>query len=248
MPTTCTPRRGRAAGPSLTETAPTKILRRRLILGELTLGDLVKLEDRGNVQGGLAHVIETYAMAFLASTLLVDQADEEASYVKYWQFLHDRPTWQQAFEDAFGIGIEDFYKAFEEQLPSQISSHVDQVTIQILWPDMETNPPIPGEFLSILMSNVREEQNQPMSWRPDSSQFPPYFTIRYFAGFTWSATVSLWWSDDQITEHLLGWYKDGELTDQPAEATLMKFTGSYSIEWTLPAHPNTLPRLRTETR
>ena len=43
----------------------------------------------------------------------------------------------------------DFYKAFEEQLPSQMSSRVDQVTIQMLWPDMETNPPIPGEFLSI---------------------------------------------------------------------------------------------------
>ena len=185
-----------------------------------------------------------YTLSFVAVLFLAEQAEED-SYVEFWRLSGERSTWEQAFEEAFGIGVNDFYKAFEEQLPSQMSSRVDQVTIQMLWPDMETNPPIPGEFLSIkYVGKVFREQNQLFSWFTIPSQFPPYFTILYPAGLTWSVVVSLWWSDDQITEHLLGWYKDGELTDQRAEATPMKFTGS-SIEWTLPAHPNTLPRLRT---
>ncbi len=215
--------------------------------GALTLGDLVKLEDRGNVQGGLAHPNDTYAMAFLASTLLVDQADEEASYVKYWQFLHDRPTWQQAFEEAFGIGVDDFYKAFEEWLPSQIAAF-ENVTINVLWPDMEANPPILGERLSIGYDELFLEEGQHIQWLTTAYHSTAHFTIMYPAGIIWSVTVSLWWSDDQITKHRLGWYKDGELTDQYAEATPIKFTGSYSIDWKLPAHPNTLPRLESRPR
>ena len=71
----------------------------------------------------------------------------------------------------------------------------------------------------------------------------------YPAGAIGRAVMGLWWSDDQIERHLLGWYKDGELTDQRGEATPIEFIGSsYSLEWALPAHPNTLPRLGTRPR
>ena len=66
------------------------------------------------------HPIYTYAMAFAASLLLVELSEKEDSYVKYWQLLRDRSTWQQAFHEAFGMGIEEFYRAFEDWLPPRL--------------------------------------------------------------------------------------------------------------------------------
>ena len=168
------------------------------------------------------------------------------------KLLGESTNWQQAFDGAFGIGVDDFYDAFEEWLPSQIPSF-DQVTIQILWPDMEANPPIRGEFLYLFWEDFSwEENSDPASFASGSRErwnVPLYLTITYSAGAIGTAVISLWWSDDQITSYLLGWYKDGELTDQRGEATPIQFTGASSdIDWTLPAHPNTLPRLKCEQR
>ena len=192
-----------------------------------------------------------YPLSFVAALFLAEQAEED-SYVEFWKLLGEHSTWQQAFEEAFGTGINDFYMAFEEWLPSQIPSY-DQVTIQMFWPDMEANPPIPGEFLYLWTEGLSWGGNSnPDGWWLTGSRgpwtLPLILTFTYPAGGAGMAIFTLWWSDDQITEHLLGWYKDGELTDQPTQATPVEFTGSESIEWTLPAHPNTLPRLKTRTR
>ena len=72
-------------------------------------------------------------------------------------------------------------------------------------------------------------------------------TVSYL-GDMGTVNLSLWWSNDEITEHLLGWYRDGELTDDPAEATAVRLAGSYDLNWRLPANPNTLPRLDSGTR
>ena len=223
--------------------SPYRDMAQAIDLGALTLGDLVKLEDRGNVQGGLAHPIFTYAMAFLASTLLVDQADEEASYVKYWQFLHDRPTWQQAFEDAFGIGIEDFYETFEEWLPTQLPSFA-YLFISLHWPGKDA---LASDTLNRLRWNLEVA--------PDLTTLPRRGSvgwggqrISYASGTSWTSYLSLWWRSDSCTRNLLGWYKDGELTDREAEATPVDFPGvSSSLEWALPAQPDNLPRLSQET-
>ena len=222
---------------------------------ELNYGDLARTAEYSNVRCTFSEIYY-YALSFVAAKFLAEQASENA-YVEFWKLLGENSTWQQAFEAAFGIGVDDYYDEFEEWLPSQIPAF-DQVTIQMLWPDMEANPPIVGEFLYIYWGNYDED----VTWEENSdpSRFstgskgqwtdPLYLTITYTAGAVGTAAaISLWWSDDQITRYNLGWYKDGELTDQRAEATPIEFTGvSRDIQWMLPAHPNTLPRLDTSFR
>ena len=104
--------------------------------GVMTPETLEWLADLGNFRNGCdIHPIYVYAMAFAGADLLVGQAEED-SYARYWQLLQDRPTWQQAFEEAFGLGIEDFYAAFEEWLPAQLPSSV-QLSVQLRWPGKE---------------------------------------------------------------------------------------------------------------
>ena len=218
--------------------------------GALTFGDLVNLEDQGNLQGGLAHPLFTYPMAFLASTLLVDQADEGGSIVNYWQLLHDRPTWQQAFVEAFGIGIEDFYETFEEWLPSQLPLRA-YLSVWLRWPGRDTqasdtlNPllwktTVVPEFTTDSPSGIASSGGTSADGANIIS-YPSETTIR--------AYLSLRWESDSCTENILGWYKDGELTDQKGEATVVEFPDiSSSLEWELPAQPDNLPRLSQQTR
>ena len=217
----------------------------------LNYGDLARTADFADARCTFGE-FHFYALSFVAAKFLAEQAPENA-YVEFWKLLGESTNWQQAFEGAFGIGVDDFYDAFEEWLPSQIPSY-DQVVIQMLWPDMEANPPIVGEFLYLgwgdYLENVSWEENSRPSHFSTGSRgpwaVPLHLTITYDAGaIGTAAAIELWWSDDQITRYLLGWYKGGELTDQRGEATPIQFIGaSYDIEWMLPAHPNTLPRLR----
>ena len=222
---------------------------------ELNYDDLARTAEYSDARCTFGEIYY-YALSFVAAKFLAEQASENA-YVEFWKLLGENSTWQQAFEAAFGIGVDDYYDEFEEWLPSQIPAF-DQVTIQMLWPDMEANPPIVGEFLYLYWGDYLED----VSWEDDSDRWPfatgskgqwtdpLYLTITYTAGAVGTAdAISLWWSDDQITRYLLGWYKDGELTDQRAEATPIEFTGvSRDIQWMLPAHPNTLPRLESALR
>ena len=105
--------------------------------GIMTLGELERLATLATFRDGSRRLnpIYVYAMAFAGSYFLVDQAEED-SYVQYWKLLHDRSTWQQAFEEAFSIGIEGFYEAFEEWLPSQLPSAVN-LLVWLRWPGKE---------------------------------------------------------------------------------------------------------------
>ena len=217
--------------------------------GVMTPGTLEWLADFGNFRNGCdIHPIYVYAMAFAGADLLVGQAEED-SYAQYWQLLHDRPTWQQAFEEAFGLGIEDFYAAFEEWLPSRLPSYV-QLSVWLRWPGKEA---LSREVLGPLAWSttvapdiVTRPSFGNMSWGGISTDGA--HTITSNAGAPWTGYLSLWWQSDACTEHLLGWYKDGELTDQRTDATLVEFPGrSSSLEWTLPARPDMLPRLSEET-
>ena len=86
--------------------------------GVRTLSDLPKLENRKNMQGEFVEF--NYSMAFLATRLLIEQSKDKASYVRFWQQISHHSTWQQAFEVAFGISIENFYDVFEEWLFARI--------------------------------------------------------------------------------------------------------------------------------
>ncbi len=217
--------------------------------GSLKIGDLEKISDYRTFRCTFSNLY-SYALSFAASTFLVEQSGED-SYVNYWKLLQDRPTWQQAFEESFGIGVNDFYKAFDEWLPSQLPSRV-RLSIQMLWPGIES----PGTTWRFLYLNIENwgiwENTRPsplFTGNTGKSRLPFYLTFQYPAGAIGTGYLSLWWSDDQCTAYLLGWYKDGALTDQREEATLVEFTGiSSSIAWTLPGHPDTLPRLEERER
>ena len=88
-----------------------------------------------------------YALGFAGTAFLLEQAAED-SYVKYWKLLGERPTWQQAFEEAFSIDINDFYSAFDEWLPSQLPPAEIELKITLRWPNFE---PLTSTATSISM-------------------------------------------------------------------------------------------------
>ena len=52
-----------------------------------------------------------FDLAALAAELLASQSSERA-LIRYWTLLGPDITWQQAFQDAFGVTIDDFYTRF----------------------------------------------------------------------------------------------------------------------------------------
>ena len=216
--------------------------------GSAASGDLKKMGDLQNLLCAFPGPY-AYALSFVASLFLVEQAGED-SYVEYWRLVGERPTWQQAFEEAFGIGVNDFYRSFEEWLPSQLLSEA-QLKLQMRWPDMETGPQS-WEFLYIEIDPTFQDPPEIVSYGSGwtgLSGLPLYMIVSYPAGLVGAGPVSLWWSDDQCTEHLLGWHKDGELTDRREDATAVELTGqSAIIDWNIPGHPDTLPHLEERKR
>ena len=195
--------------------------------------------------GCVVHPIYTYSIAFAGADLLVEKAGE-SSIVEFWQLLQERPTWQQAFEEAFGMGIEEFYVLFDEWLPDQLPSYV-QLFVWLDWPGKET---MPREVLGPLVWNISVNPVEITSalafWGGASTNGAR--TILFHPGKSWTGTLNLTFDTDECTRHILGWYKDGELTDQRTEATVVEFSGeSSNLDWTIPARPDTLPRLQ-ETR
>ena len=196
--------------------------------------------------GYTLHPIYTYSLAFAGAHLLVEKAGED-SVVEFWKLLQQRPNWQQAFWEAFGMGIEDFYNSFDEWLPDQLPSYA-QFSVWLHWPDKEA---LPEDVLHPLrwQSTVDPEDmiRSPAGLRWGGSTAEGAHTIIYAAGESWTGKLGLWFQTDQCTKHLLGWYKDGELTDQRVKATVVEFPGeSSNLDWTIPARPDTLPQLQEE--
>ena len=55
---------------------------------------------------------ETVALGFLATESLAEDAGDEAVF-EYYRLLPSSASWQEAFEEAFGTSVADFYVAFE---------------------------------------------------------------------------------------------------------------------------------------
>ena len=207
-----------------------------------------KLTESNFRDGHLVHPIYANSIAFAGAHFLVGEAGED-SVVEFWRLLQQRPTWQQAFEEAFGMSIEDFYDSFEEWLPDQLPSQV-QLSVWLHWQGKEALPP---EVLNRIrwatavdIENFITSPPGNVSWGGSNEEGA--HTIVYGAGERWTGTLSLTFETDQCTRQLLGWYKDGELTDQAKEATVVQFSGESSdLDWTIPARPDTLPILQ-ETR
>ena len=193
-----------------------------------------------------------YALGFAGTAFLLEQAAED-SYVKYWKLLWERPTWQQAFEEAFSIDINDFYSAFDEWLPSQLPPAEIELKIPLRWPNFE---PLTSSYLNFdadWIGDITAEGHifteGDFGHRSTIVGEADFVSVVYTEGAVGTAYLSLWYTPDDIcTDHLLGWYKDGELTSSREDATPFRFTGRAGITvWNLPGHPDTLPRLEQRT-
>ena len=188
-----------------------------------------------------------YTFGFVASVFLVERAEED-SYIRYWRLLGERPTWQQAFEEAFGIDIDDFHKAFDVWIVSQLPPPQIELKIQLRWPEFEPLDRTQGGLhidFTVLDPNVEFASRGTIAEETD------YVSVVYTEGIVWTAYLALWYRhyDDACTDHLLGWYKDGELTNSREDATPFTFTGTPGTTvWYLPGQPDTLPSLEEQTR
>ena len=201
----------------------------------------------------------SYAMSFAASVFLVEQlpqVEEEDALVSFWELLANRP-WEQAFEESFGMSAEDFYQAFDAWLPTQLPS-VHLIVNQMRYLEDQSlialdrtgwvDPSSSHQLLMGLLLSPHDATSHTIRAKAASTNFvlkfhgDPFRTAKVGLKLLELGTTP----SDQCN-HLLGWYKDGKLTDQLEEATLVEFTEtSTSLEWTLPAHPSKLPRKRLE--
>ncbi len=210
-----------------------------------SLGDLAEelraIED-DSVFRGVEH---SYPLSFLGALFLVEEASKnEGGYVDFWRFLHDRPDWRHAFEDAFGLTTEEFYAAFGEWIDTRIPDLASvRYKLQLRW----DGPTITGQGVPL----VKLENSAWVTTSLTTSSDPDgVFYVIYSRGDTGASVLSLWWQEtDWCTEHLLGYFKDGGLTTDRNEATRVKFTGeSEDAEWRLPTHPGALPRVDGQCR
>ena len=215
--------------------------------GDLNIRDLARIEDYRTFVCTFSDNY-AYPLSFAAATFLASQTEPD-SYVDYWRLLGQRATWQDAFEEAFAIGADDFYEAFDRWLPSQLLAQV-QLRLNLRWPDME-NQPQSWRFLYLSVDwdgNPFPGRTVSTGWT-GLSGLPLHMTTTYEEGRQSTGYLSLWWSDDQCVTHLLGWYAEGTLTRRREDATPVEFIGERRVlEWNLPAHPDTLPRYEQQRR
>ena len=221
--------------------------------GEISLEETTREEDYRSLGCSFGDQY-VYAMGFAASLYLLEQAGAgEDSYVRYWSLLGARPTWQQAFEEAFGIGVDDFFRGFSEWLPAQLPPPRVAFRLQFRWAGIDSQ----HLLTSFLFPRVEAADGRRLydylsastGWYGDSDL--PTAVVEYAQDAVGTGYLALWWYDrsDLCTEHLLGWYKDGELTSRREDATPVQFTGrSETIEWSLPGNPDVLPRLEERTK
>ena len=90
---------------------PDQIRDRKITSARLTA---VPLRDLGTIEGpdDPPNWVEA-ALGFLAVDWLVTRASEPALF-EYYRLLPTSDSWEEAFEGAFGITIDDFHAAFEE--------------------------------------------------------------------------------------------------------------------------------------
>ena len=79
-------------------------------LAELTAQPLRSLRTYADMDGAGWRVWDS--LTFLAVEWLADHAGEPALF-EYYRLLPSSRSWQEAFAGAFGIGVDDFYAAFE---------------------------------------------------------------------------------------------------------------------------------------
>ena len=91
-------------------------------------------ETPGNEDDNLAHDLEAmearpefaarpynYHLSFVATVFLIAELDTpDRAWLTFWTLLDGELHWQDAFEEAFGIALNDFYSAFGEWVDSGV--------------------------------------------------------------------------------------------------------------------------------
>lgn len=181
-----------------------------------------------------------YTLSTAASKLLVEEVSEsEDGHVNYWKLLGQGLSWQQAFEEAFGLSTEEFYEAFRQFSKSVPEVPMVVFTARASWPESDGAP---GGTL-----NAQVYWLGPNTWSTvtyNNIADPGLTTMYLPEGFVSYAVIRLWWQPVHgPCIYFLGWYKeDGGLTTRRFQATWVEFNGgSFHIDLDLPAHPSTLP-------
>ena len=100
------------------------------------------------------------ALSFLAAEWLADHAGERA-LLEYFRLLPPLDTWQEAFERAFGLTVDDFYERFEEYRALLAAGWQQRVSADALLPhltDDEVRPVL--VFLGDVPATTRETLEQ----------------------------------------------------------------------------------------
>ena len=84
--------------------------RRQEAAALLRAGELRPLRAFETVEGDAERI--HYQLGFLAADRLADRAGVEA-LAGYYRRLPSSDSWQEAFEGAFGIAVDEFYESFE---------------------------------------------------------------------------------------------------------------------------------------
>ena len=84
-----------------------------------------------------------YGYVFVAVELLVAQAGPEAIF-DYYVSLRTENTWQQAFESAFGMTVEEFYQLFDERRSAGFLGPILPMLIPEQFSDLLQDPSLPS--------------------------------------------------------------------------------------------------------
>ena len=169
-----------------------------------------------------------YSLSFLAVEWLVQHSSVEA-LVNYYKMLPQHDTWQAAFENAFGIALDEFYDSFEEYRSSLVE---DRYRIEgvVLGPTGE-----PLEGIGIWAWQGKRENSGSGETEPDGTFYivvpEGSFTLDIYTDFKAGCTF-------------VGWYDGagGLATERSRAATVVVDDASVEgIEIRLPDYPYRLP-------
>ena len=218
--------------------------------GELfdPFSDLAKTVSYSDAQCTFGHFY-FYALSFVASQYLAEASTTpHDNYVEFWRLLGEMPMWEDAFNEAFGITFQDLVQGFPEWLAPRLPEY-SQVAVQITWPDMDTNPLVRWETFSLILDDVTTDMGN-AQWFTGSLKYD-YDTQEIVLRIVFPTEQAIlaklglrWTSGPDSDLCLVGWYKDGELTDHIEDAKRMTFTRlTEDFVWILPDHPKNLVQL-----
>lgn len=170
-----------------------------------------------------------YAIAFLASYYLAEEVAKSVdSYVTYWQLHGQGMAHSEAFEEAFGIILEDAYP--------RIRQWFDETEVTPEWTTLRINMVVPEGYCDkpdcLLWVNVNSKYDPfqgSFDWQGLGDWDTHDQTIVYEGDQSFTVTLSLRRQDQHI-----GYYGNGKLVDREDDATPLELTGSDAvIEWQL---------------